>query len=98
MSFSGLLIYKVFSSFEAPFLELAISDYMTLATFRKSIIITGVICGVYKLWKNALKQNYLFDLALKYKEEIAKEELVSSNCEGVFLEARNKEREKNVKK
>lgn len=98
MSFSGMLLYKVLSNFEAPFLELAINDYMTLATFRKSIVFTGVLCGIYYLWKNSFKQNYLFDLALKYKEEFATGELVSPNCEGVFLDARNKEREKCVKK
>lgn len=56
-------------------------DPRMLAWIRKGSVslLSGVV--VYSTVQSILKMGYLFDLALRYKEEFAHGELVSPNCE-----------------
>ncbi len=46
----------------------------------------GAICvyGIYKSFDSIISQNYLYDLALEYKDYVSKDTLISSNCENII--------------
>lgn len=94
MGISGIFFYKLLENFKAPFLELALANIMTLKNFRKSIAFSIFITGTIFSWRKITGQTYLFDLALKYKEFIAPEELISPNCEGIWKEQKKLMKEK----
>ena len=81
----GVCLNKLFSYIKAPFLDLMLEGTGISTLAIKRLVAIGIVgYGSYKAIKNISDSNYLFDLAMKYKEEFAPKELLSPNCEATF--------------
>jgi len=87
----GICVSKILNNIKTPFLDLMLQGTGISSLAMKRMVALGIVgCGIYKTIKNVAESTYLFDLAMKYKEEFAGKELLSQNCEEIF--------EKNLKK
>ena len=81
----GICLNKFFSYLKTPFLDLAFEGKKISAMGIKRIGVVGVVgYGAYRSVKSLVQTPYLFDIAMKYKEDFAKDELISPNCEAIF--------------
>lgn len=82
---AGISLHKCLSYIKSPFLDLMLEGTKVSASGIKKTVVFGMVgFGAYRSVKALMETTYLYDLAMKYKENFAKNELVSPNCEELY--------------
>ena len=82
---AGICLNKFFGYFKTPFLDLLFEGTKFSVLQIKKYGVFGIVgYGVYRSVRNLVENPYLFDLAMKYKEDFAGGMMISPNCEGVY--------------
>lgn len=83
--FMGITLNKVANNIKSPFLEMMLEDTkFPIKRFKFTICGMITVAMMYYTFQKFFNQTYLYDMALKYKENFAKDELFSPNCEHLF--------------
>ena len=78
----GFFFVQFVKRLNLPFVQLFLEEKNLKVSQIATIVATLTsIYGIFTSVNNLLSKDYLFDLALKYKEDFATNELRSENCE-----------------